>query len=78
MSKFLGIDINTLGVGGFHFCQTGFIHKFLEATGMDHFNGLSTPTKVGVPLGTYDNGTEADRYWPNSYDYVIGMMLYLE
>ena len=44
---------------------------------MEHFNGLPAPTKVGVPLGTDANGSEATRYWPNSYSSVIGTMLYL-
>ena len=77
MSEFLGIDIKTLNDGGFQFCLTGLIHKVLEATGMEHCNGLSTPTKVEAPLGTYANGSEAKRYWPNSYASVIRMMLYL-
>ena len=77
MSEFLGIDMKTLDNGGFQFCQTGSIHKVLEATGMEHFNGLPTPTKVEAPLGTEVNGSEAKRDWPNSYASVIGMMLYL-
>ena len=64
--------------GGFQFCQTGFILKVLEATGMEHFNGLQTPTKVEEPLGTYENGSEAKIDCTNSYDSVIGMMFYLE
>ena len=44
---------------------------------MDHCNGFPTPTKIEAPLGKDENGSEAERYWPNSYDYVIGMMLYL-
>ena len=52
MSEFLGIDIKTLNDGGFHFFQTGLIRKVLEATGMEHCNGLPTPTKVEAPLGT--------------------------
>ena len=46
MSEFLGIDIKTLDNGGFKFFQTGLIRKVLEATGMEHSNGLPTPTKV--------------------------------
>ena len=38
---------------------------------------MPTPTKVEVPLGTDANGSEPNRYWPNSYASVIGMMLYL-
>ena len=45
---------------------------------MDHCNGLTTPTKFESPLGTYDNGSEAKRDCPNSYDSVKGMILYLE
>ena len=77
MSEFLGIDIKTLDNGGFQFCQTGLIRKVLEATEMEDCNGSPTPTKVEAPLGTYVNGSEAKIYWPSSYDYVIGMMLYL-
>ena len=43
---------------------------------MEHCNGFPTPTKVEAPLGTDANGSEAKRYWPNSYASVIGMMLY--
>ena len=45
---------------------------------MEHPNGFTTPTKVESPLGTYVNGSEAKRDWPNSYALFIGMMLYLE
>ena len=45
---------------------------------MDHCNGLPTITKIESPLGTYKNGYEAKRYCPNSYTYVIRMILYLE
>ena len=44
---------------------------------MDNYNGLPTPTKVEAPLGTDVNGSEAKRDWPNSYDSILGMMLYL-
>ena len=77
MSELLGIDIKTLDDGGFQFCQTGLIRKVLEATGMEHCNGLATPTKIEVLLGTDANGSETKRDCPNSYAYVIGMMLYL-
>ena len=60
MSKFLEIDIKTLGGSRFQFCQTGLIRKVLEATGMEHYNGLPTPTKVEAPLGTEVNGSEAN------------------
>ena len=77
MFEFLGIDIKRLDNGGFQFCQTGLIPKFLEATWLENCKGLPTPTKVEAPLGTDVNGTESKRYWPNSYASVIGMMLYL-
>ena len=44
---------------------------------MEHCNGLPTPTKVEAHIGTDANGSEDKRYWPNSYAFVIGMMLYL-
>ena len=53
------------------------MRKVLEATEMEHCNGLPTPTKVEAPLGTDANGSEAKIDWPNSYYSVIGMMLYL-
>ena len=77
MTEFLVIDIKTLDDGGFHFYQNGFIRKVLEATGMDHYNGFPTPTKVEAPLGTYYNSSEAKRDWPNPYASFIGMMLYM-
>ena len=77
MYDFFGIDIKTLDDGVFQFCQTVLICKFLEATSMEHCNGFQTSTKVETPLGKDANGSEAKRYWPSSYDYVIGMMLYL-
>ena len=77
MSEFLGIYIKTLDDGGSQFCQTVLIRKVLEATGMEHCNGLPTLTKVEAPLGTNINGSEDKRDWPNSYASVIGMMLYL-
>ena len=78
VSEFLGIYIKMLDNGVFDFCLTVVIHKVLEATEMDHCNGLPTHTKVGAPLVTDDNGSEDNRDWTNSYAYVIGMMLYLE
>ena len=78
MFEFLGIDIKTMNDGVFQFFQTGLIRKFLEATGMEHFNGLPTPTKVEATLGTDVKGYEAKRDWTNSCPSVIGMMLYLE
>ena len=44
---------------------------------MEHCNGFPTPAKVEAPLGTDAIGSEAKRDWTNSYDSVIGMMLYL-
>ena len=78
MSEFLGIDIKTLDDGRFQFCQTGLIRKVLEATGTEHCNGLPTTIKVDTTLGTDAHGSEANIDWTNSYDSVIGMMLYLE
>ena len=45
---------------------------------MEHCNGLPTPTKVEASLGIDANCSEAKRYWINSYDSVIWMILYLE
>ena len=61
MPEFLGIDIKTFNDGGFQYYQTGLICKVLEAIGMDHCNGLPTPTKVEAPLVIYANGYEAKR-----------------
>ena len=44
---------------------------------MEDCNELTTPTKVDAPLGTDINGSDAKRDWPNSYDSVMVMMLYL-
>ena len=41
------------------------------------YNGFPTATKVEAPPGTDANCYEAKRYCPNSYAYVIGMMMYL-
>ena len=73
----LGINIKTLYYGGFQFYQNGLFRKVWEATGMEHCNGSPIPTKVESHLGVYDNGSEANRDWPNLYAYVIVMMLYL-
>ena len=64
-NQYLGIYIKTLDDGGFQLCQTGLIHKVLEATGMEDCNGLPTNTKVEAPLGTDADGSEAKRDWPN-------------
>ena len=50
----------------FSFFQTGLVRRVLEATGMEHYNGLPTPTKVEAPLGTDSNGSEAKKDWANS------------
>ena len=76
MSDFLVIDIKTLYDGGFNFFQNGLIRKLLEATGMEYCNGFPTLTKVEAPLVIDANCSEAKRDCPNSYYYVIGMMLY--
>ena len=65
MSNFLGIDIKTLDDGGFQFFLTEYIRKVLEATGMEHCNGLPITTKVGEPCEIDTNGSEAKIYWPN-------------
>ena len=53
------------------------IHKVLEATGMEHCNGLLTPKIFKAPFWTYDTVPENNRDWPNLYASVKGMMLYL-
>ena len=55
-----GIDIKSLDDGGFQFYQTILIRKFLEATEMEHCNGLPTPTKVEAHLGSDTNGSQAN------------------
>ena len=77
MSKVLGIDIKTLDDGGFQFYQTGLIGKVSEATGMEHFNMFTLPTKFGAPVGTDINASEAKIDWTNAYYSVIDMLLYL-
>ena len=77
LSDFLCVEIKKLYYSGIQFYETGLIQKVLEATGMNNFNGLATPTKVEAPLGIYDNVHEAKRYWPNSYFCVIEIMSYL-
>ena len=71
MSEFFDIDIKTLDDGGFQLDQTGLNRKDLEATGMDHCNGLPTPIKVEGPIGIDEHCSEAKRDWPNSYASVI-------
>ena len=65
LSEFLFINIKTLDYGGSQFFQTGLICKFLEATGVDNCNWLSTPTKFKAPLEIDVNGSEVNRDWPN-------------
>ena len=65
VSELLGIDIKTFDDGVFKFYQTVLIRKVLEATGMEHCNGLPTPTKVEEHFRRYTNGSEAKRDWPN-------------
>ena len=45
---------------------------------MENCNGLSKPTKVDAPLGIDKNGYEAKRDCTNTYDSIIGMMLYMK
>ena len=37
---------------------------------------FQNPPKAEETLGRYENGPEAKRDWPNSYESAIGMMLY--
>ena len=53
------------------------IRKVLEATGMDHCNGLPTPTKFEATLGINTNVSEDKRDCTNSYASIIGMMFYM-
>ena len=77
MYEFLGIYIKKMYNGVLQCSHTGLIHKVLEATEMDHFNGLPTPNKVDTPSGTDYNGPEDKIFWIKPYDSVIGIMLYL-
>ena len=61
VSEFLGIDIKTLDDGGIKLYQTLLIRKLLENTGIEHYNGLPTSTKVDAPLRADTNGSEANR-----------------
>ena len=61
VSEFLIIDIKTLDDGVFQFYQIVLVRKALESTGMEHCNGLQTPTKVYVTIGNYKNGSESKR-----------------
>ena len=51
MPELLRIYINTLDDGAFQFLKTELIQKLLEAKGLEHCNGLPTPTKVEESLG---------------------------
>ena len=62
MSELLGIYIKTLDDGIFQLSQNVLIQKFLEDTGTDHCNGVSTPTRVEKPPGTGDNDTDSNIY----------------
>ena len=44
---------------------------------MEHYNAMSTTTKVEAPLGIDMNVPEAKRDWYNSYASVIVVMFYL-
>ena len=44
---------------------------------MQEYNELKTLTNVEATIGADYNGPKAKRYWPNSYAYFIGMMMYL-
>ena len=46
VSEFLGIDIKTFDNGGFQFCQTGLIHKVLEATRWRIVMGFQNPPRL--------------------------------
>ena len=78
MSELLCIDINTLDDFLFQFYQTGLVNKVLEAAGVDNFNVLLTTTKGEVTLGKDENDPDANRYWPNSYAYILGIIFYLK
>ena len=62
---FLGIYTKIFDGGVLKFYQTVLIHKVLEATRVDHINGLPTPTNIVAPLGTDDNFPDVDRDWTN-------------
>ena len=63
MYEFLGIDTKALDNGVFQFYQTVLIRKALEATGMGNCNGLTSPTNVDAPIGTYNNVSESNIDW---------------
>ena len=45
---------------------------------MEHCNELPITNKAESPIGKNKNGYDAKIYWNNSYDSVIGMILYLK
>ena len=45
---------------------------------MKNDNRFTATTKVEAPIGKEKNDHDTKIYWPNLYDYVIGMMLYME
>ena len=51
MPEFLGFDTNMLNNSRFQLSIIGFIHNVLEDTGVDHSNGLATPTRVESHIG---------------------------
>ena len=65
VSELLGIDTKTFDDGVFQFYQTGLVHKVLEATWMEHYNGFPKLTNVEEPLGREDSSYEAKIYCPN-------------
>ena len=77
MFEFLCTDTKTFDDDGSQLYQTGLIQKFLEATVMDNSNGQPTLTKIYSNLGKNDIFPEAKIYWHNSYEFFIGMMLYI-
>ena len=44
---------------------------------MEHCNELPTHTNVETTIGSYENDLDNKIYWMDSYDSVIGVMLYL-
>ena len=72
--EYLDTDIRKLYGGGFQFYETVLVCKVLEATGMEHCNWLTITTNVEASNGINKNGSEANIYWTNSYDSVLGMV----
>ena len=44
---------------------------------MQNFNEFPTPAKVEEPIGINESGAEANRDCTNSFEYIIGNILYL-